>query len=130
MVNLSCSTASQLAHAAGRAAGWKRPSGVPLHLGQEFIQALAFGSTERVHDHSVDRPVVVLPVGNVAPRRQPETGNGAQPRLHPPPMLPEVGALNFDVDVARARVTGHALPLAPGQLDGIAGVGGDADAEA
>src|SRR5262249_54526139 len=139
VVNPSCPTtwrsspvrsSRQAFRDARRAAGRKRLSGVTLYLGQELIEALTFGPTERIHDHSIDSPVVVLPVGNVAPRRQSQTRNGARPRLHPPPMLAKVGAHHFDVDVARARVSGHALPLAPGQLDGIARVRGDADPEA
>ena len=45
-------------------------------------------------------------------------------------MLPIVGADDLDVHESHVGVQGHLFPLAPGQLDRVAGIGGDADARA
>jgi hypothetical protein len=93
------------------------------------IEALAFGATIRIDDHPVDRPSFVLPLGDVSPGGRLEAGDGGRSRPDPPPVLARVGAQDLDVDVPCASLFGHALPFAPGQLDGIAGVRDDADAE-
>ena len=48
--------------------------GFKTHLGQKFVEALSFRSTEGFHDYPVNRPGVVLSVGHLLPCRQLETG--------------------------------------------------------
>jgi len=66
---------------------------------------------------------MVLPIPNLFPGRKREPGHVGGARLHPDSVVPLVGADDLDVHVRDPRVGGGGLPLAPRELDGIAGVG-------